>query len=355
MPFLERVELSAALRYSGFDGSFDNLSYHAGAVWSPLPGLTLRATAASAFRAPSIRDLFLGPQDDFPSIADPCALRVGRLESPLVAANCEADGLGAGVQDDRTQLRQQRVGNPNLEPETAETFGLGLVLEDLPLRGLRLTLDYYDHVISDGIRVLEAREILSACYDRDFRGFCDNVVRSSAGTIDSVLTPTVNASLVSARGLDASLRYQSPETAAGRFGLGLDGTLALDLDFGSGSVVDSYSSGVQAAYRIQAFVDWAWRFLGANLQLRYLPGIDECPGGCLNTSQFRRVSDYLQLDLQLSAAFVTPLGTTRFSGGLLNLSDTEPPFVAVAFGPASDRRNYDFVGRQFYLRITQAF
>src|SRR4029077_1937465 len=72
-PFIEQLELSAAGRYVNYNTFGDKFTYKLGARYTPVRDLTVRGTWSTAFRAPSISELFLGNHENAPAATDPCA------------------------------------------------------------------------------------------------------------------------------------------------------------------------------------------------------------------------------------------------------------------------------------------
>ena len=83
-------------------------AYKVGARLSPVPDVTLRGTFSTAFRAPSIADLYAGTYDSFPADTDPCA---DREQGTPVDAACDQDGLPDDFADDRMQMTAKNGGN----------------------------------------------------------------------------------------------------------------------------------------------------------------------------------------------------------------------------------------------------
>ena len=99
---------------------------------------------------------------------------------------------------------------------------------------------------------------------------------------------------------------------------------------------------------------------GAGFNIRYIGGIKECedndcigrPGGI---AEARDVDANVTADLFGSYSLKTPAGTSSLSVGVNNVLDQDPPDIYNGFLAASDAGTYDYMGRYFYARFTQAF
>ena len=102
-----------------------NGTYKLGARYSPIRDLTLRATWGTAFRAPSVAELYGGTADNYPLITDPC-----RAPTGAVKARCAANGVPGGASGDPSPQYLEQIGaDPDLGPETATTFPAGVVVQ----------------------------------------------------------------------------------------------------------------------------------------------------------------------------------------------------------------------------------
>jgi len=111
-----RLQGNLAVRHSHYDSFGGATTGRVGLWFAPSPQWTFRATAAQAFRAPSILELFEGGRTtNLPGI-DPCA---GGPPLPGCA------GVPASYRQGGSQVVSLVSGNPDLQPETAEQFNLG--------------------------------------------------------------------------------------------------------------------------------------------------------------------------------------------------------------------------------------
>jgi outer membrane receptor protein involved in Fe transport len=68
----------------------------------------------------------------------------------------------------------------------------------------------------------------------------------------------------------------------------------------------------------------------------------------------RKVHPYVTGDLFASYNLDSTAGRTVIAGGINNVIDADPATI-YNHGPDGDPSGYDFIGRFFYLRLTQAF
>ena len=224
LPFAEFMEVSSAFRFGDYSTVGSNWTYKADAVYSPFEDLTLRGGYSRAIRAPNIGELF-GPLDqNFFNVQDPCSeSEIAELEgggtaggaerAALRRQNCGALGRPDGFEsaiDDAT-LPGVTGGNPDLEEETAITFTIGAIMEPRWVPGLRMSLDYWNIDIENGIGVSPPQEILDLCVEAAGgidNQFCNQVSRDP-GTfeITNIQQVGLNFSAIEAEGVDYEVVY----------------------------------------------------------------------------------------------------------------------------------------------------
>ncbi|WP_269521169.1 TonB-dependent receptor domain-containing protein [Alteromonas sp. BMJM2] len=135
MDFAERLELRTAYRSSDYDPYGTHDAWTVGSVWSPVETFSVRTTYSEAVRVPNINEAFaptfaatLGAGDD------PCNQNFIEAGSEFREANCIAligDSVADGSYDSTNFLSAfvagTTGGNPDLEPEEAETITIGTV------------------------------------------------------------------------------------------------------------------------------------------------------------------------------------------------------------------------------------
>jgi outer membrane receptor protein involved in Fe transport len=384
MPFAESIEATGAVRVFNYSSFGSDYTYKFGGRWRPVRDLTLRGTYSTAFRAPSIGELYGGQADNFAGVSDPCASGVP-LTGPLHDA-CAAQGANVvNNGDDQTQLRSRIGGNPKLTPERAKIFTVGIVFEPTMVRNFSMTLDYYHFDITNTVATVGENVILNSCYPSTpgvASRYCDLVQRDPAtGKIRQIFNLNQNVGAFNTDGIDLSLRYALP-TDYGRFGFVFDGTWLhkFDVTLADGSVIkgrgvydlgSGVNAGVYPAFKANGGLTFGLAGLNVGVTERFIGSYWECGGdsglmgpgenGLCNSSQnghasnARKVDPYFQTDLYAAYGLNTGFGKTTLAVGLNNAFNKAPPVVYGAFTPTSDPTAYDFMGRFVWGRLTQTF
>lgn len=129
LPGLERLTFTAAARYEHYDRFGGSLDPEVGLLWSPVSGLSLRASYGTSFRAPLLSEsIGLYNVFYFPAFV-------------LTAAGPPASGIALATGGT----------NPDVGPEQSESWTAGLDFEPRFAPGLRLRVNYYDIHFSERI------------------------------------------------------------------------------------------------------------------------------------------------------------------------------------------------------------
>jgi outer membrane receptor protein involved in Fe transport len=369
----EIVEAIAAARVFSYSNFGSDWTYKFGGRYSPIRDVTVRGTYSTAFRAPSIADLFFGQSDSFPNVSDPCAGSPTAIDPN--SALGKACGAAVNNLDTAKQLRSQIGGNPDLMPETAKIFTAGVVLEPTMIRNFTITVDYYNLKIDQPITAIGVSNILNGCYLNGNGAFCNYITRDvNSQRIINVSNLQHNAGKESTDGVDFALRYVTP-SPVGRFGFIFDGTWLRrrDRTLADGTFIPGKgtfdlnsqgSYGTNPAFKFNSGVTWALMNLGAGVSMRYIGPFKECgdssglmagTGACyIDQTYVRTVHPYATYDLYVSYNLKTDVGKTAFAVGVNNLFDTAPPVIYNGFN-TSDPSAYDFGGRRVYGRIAHTF
>ncbi|HEY5947429.1 MAG TPA: TonB-dependent receptor [Kofleriaceae bacterium] len=365
------LEISLAARGYTYDTFGSGVTYKAGGLFRTVGGIAVRGTYSTAFRAPSVGELFQGRSDSFPSVEDPCDTEPPSADMPItlspeVAAECAREGVPADASFGTSQQRSSVGGNPDLDPETAKVITGGIVYE--PLKGLGLTLDYWQIAIDNSIVALNPAVILSNCYQHGLRSYCDQIQRDPVThAISYILDPINNVGGLSTSGLDFSIAY-AYKNAAGSFRHALEGTYLFKYDVDTGEVSDDgktqilhgkgyYDLGVLPDIKFNIFTTWSHPSgFGAGFNTRFINSFYECDGdNCNDAMNGRRtVPKYFTGDVFADYTVKNTVGTTRVALGVNNVANLDPPTI-YSETPNSDAGAYDFMGRYFYVRLSQLF
>jgi iron complex outermembrane receptor protein len=216
IPVLDALDVNASYRHSSYDTGVKTNTFGLGFIATPSSGLRVRGSWQRAVRAANLQELF-SPQyrggfglDG----GDPCA-----GDAPVRSlAECQRTGVRADryghIIDNPEPFGTYPAtlgGNPALEPETANTYTLGLVLN--PSQDFGATIDYFDIRIDDTIASIDGAVILEQCLDTGAPFFCGLVRRDTASSAlwyGDANVVAINRNIGKARvaGADAAFSYR---------------------------------------------------------------------------------------------------------------------------------------------------
>lgn len=378
-PMAEVLTLEGSVRWTDVDFlSGSNSVFKVAAEWAPVEDVRFRATYSEGFRAPNIGELFLGQQQSAESYTDPCRNYGTSGTDPNTVANCQADGLAPDFNLATFQATTLQGGNPNLEPETSESFTFGIVIQPTAVENLTITLDYFDIKIEDAVGTAPTSEVISSCYSSAnfsdplcalivgpaFPGVDETPSPGAPGRrntnlqISGVLQSEANLSTYETSGIDFQVDYGF-NTGFGLVDLRVSGTYldAYDyLPFAGGETVKLAGNfgGDPAFGNPAAFSEWQVNYSarltrenwGANVIARFMSetdDIDAAPGNLENTADA-----ITYFDIQ---GYYTWENTT-FTAGVRNLTDEEPPYVTAYDDMNTLQFSYDTQGRYYYARVS---
>ena len=97
-------------------------------------------------------------------------------------------------------------GNPEVDPEQADTLTYGLVYQPSWLSGFALSVDWFDIDMQDAIGQLGAQEIVDQCF-AGAAAICDLITRDSGGSVILIENVFINTDAARTRGLDIEASY----------------------------------------------------------------------------------------------------------------------------------------------------
>ncbi|MFC7536070.1 TonB-dependent receptor domain-containing protein [Sphingomonas sp. GCM10030256] len=172
-PFFESLTLEAGARYSDYHilgaGGYNTWTYKAGGSWEPGAGVKFRGNYSRAVRAPNIGELFTPQTTGLTNLGiDPCAGAAPTTNADLRAI-CLAQGAPVGTIGSITnptagQANAVFGGNLELQPEKANTYTVGVVLQPDFLPRFSMSVDYYNIRIKDVIGSALPGDVINACF-----------------------------------------------------------------------------------------------------------------------------------------------------------------------------------------------
>ncbi|MGV3592194.1 MAG: TonB-dependent receptor domain-containing protein [Gammaproteobacteria bacterium] len=185
----DRLDVNLAARYTKYSTIDAVWAWKGGMDWQIYDDLRVRLTRSRDIRAGNMTELF-------DTTATNAFIEPGQ------------DPLRPG--DERYIAKNVNGGNPNVEPEEADTITYGFVYQPSWLEGAALSIDYYDIKIKDAISNIGVNNILDFCGNQGV--FCDLIEREPGGRISAINNTTVNVGEARTRGLDYELSYRAPVT-----------------------------------------------------------------------------------------------------------------------------------------------
>ena len=379
---VERLEAVLGYRHSEYASAGGVDAYKAELLYDPVPALRLRSSFQHAVRAPSIFELYqpLLPvsygADSFPgSIIDPCTAGSDeRKANPAqVEALCLAQGMPADALaefEDSDGIHFGVIGgNPELEPETADTLTVGFALQSWSehplLSSMRFSLDWYRIEMDDAIVQLTALDYVPLCFDpRTNPNFsasyelCRLFSRDPASG-DIVDLTDINQNIVGfeVSGVDAQFDW-SFGLGPGEMGVNVlaswMGEFVVTKVQGLPSVDDVGRVGVDLGashpeWKWNLNLSYAWNSLVVGGQWRYIDGMRD-------RDEDYSVPSYDYLDVFATYEFGPGmLDGLTLRAGVENVTDDDPPLIPSSVAANTDPSQYDLLGRRYSLSASYRF
>ncbi|AEI38465.1 MAG: TonB-dependent receptor [Zymomonas mobilis subsp. pomaceae] len=376
---VNELSLNGGFRYSDYSSSGSVMSYKGQMVYSPVRGVALRGGYNRAVRAPSIQELYSPTSVALDGSTDPCAGPAADLS--MTAAQCSRLGVspsqyGTITDNTASQYNGLTGGNPNLKPETANTFTGGIALT--PFRRFNFTADFFDIKIKNIINQLGADNILQLCGLKGL--YCDRIHRDENGSLwrsqnGYVSDTLMNVGSLSTRGVDFGVNYSYPlGSKYGNLSASMNGTWLLNYKTNPGGGATTYNcAGLFGAvcgmpmpkWRHQVRVSWdlpkgygfsaMWRFVGA---VKSDVGTSANPAGTATSSFDRKIGNVSYLDL---TAYYKVTDKVTLSAGVNNVLDTDPPLITSQNGSGAIYNGntyastYDVYGRYIFAGLSYDF
>lgn len=396
-----KLEGVVGYRYSDYELAGGTDSWKAELLYQPLDPLLFRGSLQRAVRVPNIFELY-DPQlpDRWESnpdwgIGDPCeagsehragpnAVGVERLcieqgvPPELLAEFWDQDGAHFGVAG----------GNPELEPEKADTLTLGFVVRswsDSSLwSAMQFSLDWYRIEIEDAIETVYFWDASRLCFDAevnpDFSNsniWCGFFSRDPlTGEIANVTQILSNVDGFKVSGVDLQFDWQI-QAGPGAFGFN---ALVSWMDYfeyiqppglpafnkvgyiGGG---DNGYDGIGEArpewkWVVNLRYDWSPFALG--VRWNHIDGLTDLWE--LLSQEYEWDEEYVSIQVPSYDYFSTFFSYSASEGvlsgvsvtvGVENLTDEDPPLIDSGPQANTDPSQYDVLGRRYYVRLSYRF
>lgn len=417
IPMIEQFNIELGGRYSDYSTTGSSYTYKILADWEVTDWLRLRGGYNRAERAPNIGELYLAAQQTFGFnfAGDLCAkgnplpfsANDANANGDAVEAVCrvlmnqsgdptaddffyqqDGDGVyinGAGATGTFGFAFPTTVGNPNLTPETADTWTAGFVLQPYfggAVSRARLTVDWFSIKVNDAIGVQSVAVAQRQCLDPIFNPavltdataaannqFCDAITRNTQnGGLGNVFVTYVNNGRFHVSGVDVALDLGfdvGPGTlnlnVLGNYQLGfkvaeLPTDPMVDYTGTTGTTANGLNNGAYE-YRVLTTLGYTWGAASLGIQWQHLSGVEDSTEASFPTPTTGYPS-YNLFDLNGTYALSDSVNL-RF--GVQNLFNKAPPLGNINTANTSPATNgqlsggsynalfYDTNGRRFYL------
>lgn len=388
--FFRYLGLEAGYRYSDYgvgSNSFSTDTYKLGIDFAPIRDIRFRAAYNRAVRAPNIQELFAPQRVALNGNSDPCA---GNAPAATLA-QCQAQGVSAAqygtiAGNPAGQYNGLIGGNPNLQPEIADTYTVGIVLQPSFIPRLAITIDWFKIKIDQPIQPIGQDTILATCVQTLDPLFCGLIRRDQFGSLwrtgtGFVIDQPQNVGAFSTRGIDIGIGYSLPiSDSLGSVNFNMVGTW-LDQLITDNGVTDPYDcAGLYGLICTTPNPEWRHKLrmtyshpsgLGFSLQWRYFSAVtlDRASDQAVLQGTFapfnERIPSQSYFDLTLTARIGDHY---NFRLGVNNILDREPPIVGAngtsavinsctgVFCSGNTFPNvYDAMGRYIFAGITLDF
>lgn len=388
MTMADFLAIEIGARYSNYKNAGEVNTYKYGGEWQPVEGVRFRTMVQKSVRAPNLAEAFEEQtRDSFSYVGpntsqDPCSASA----DPIGAGNvekCVLQGIPEnqlGIYEATSSFPATYIygGNPDLIPESADTFTLGVVLNLDFIPKWQISVDYFDLEVTDTIGDLDATLV---CFDANNSEnlFCNNIRRDPISyNVIELFEPVVNRGSLKTTGIDTQVHYQSElpgflsiGNAGADINLNVIWTHLTQNSFQENAVAESYECAGKFGFpcnwfkdgttypddRVTTNINYLAGDLNIHLTWRWIGGSDNAvpiwtdiigaPDPDLVVAD---IGSENYIDLGFGYQFTDNIHA-RFN--VLNLLDSDPPFVAdAAWQNNVDTGMYDIFGRSYFLGVS---
>jgi outer membrane receptor protein involved in Fe transport len=395
------LSIDAGYRTSDYSTSGTADTWKFEVQYAPVNSTRLRASVNRAIRAPSIIELF-NPQNvgKITIGADPCAptfdanfnvvSAVNTLQECLrtvapsqAAAFTAAYGNGGTTnqipQGTANQLSQLQGGNTLLQPETADTYSIGVSLTPDRLQRFTASVDYWHIKIEDQVGTLPAGVSLNGCPDTGDPVFCSQLSRQpQTFTLDGasvagggyIIQTSQNIAASETSGIDVQGNYRLDFQSRGSLNLALAASYMLSQETTPYPGAHTYDCTGLFGLTCQT-VNPVWRHVlratwqtpsrvSVTASWRYIAEVKEDNNDSDPTLNNASFAGFDSFNAKIGAQNYFDLAATysikkiELRAGINNITDKAPPFLGseiVGGGSPNTYGTYDIFGRQVFFAV----
>lgn len=375
--FAKSLSFEGAYRYSEYGSGVSTATYKAGLDWQVIPDVRLRGSYQRSVRAPNVIELFsaqsiglfdLNAQSN--GLYDPCA----GTNPAATAAQCANSGVTAAqygtiADNPAGQFNFLGGGNPNLDPETADTYTIGAMFTPSMLPGFTMSIDYWNIEVTNLISVVDPTLSVRECVFNGNASLCSLINRGTGGTLWAnntgyVVATNTNIGGLKTNGVDilANYTFDIPtQRNMGELSWDFVGTYMNELvtDAIPGAVAPYDCAGFYSSscgtpnpvWRHKLNVTWntPWSW-STRIGWRYFGKVD-------NFSPGDPINDTLPAQNYFDMSFTFhPKDNVTLRAGVNNIFDKEPPLSSVVGAGAGNGNTYpqvyDALGRYLFIGAT---
>jgi outer membrane receptor protein involved in Fe transport len=375
MPGAKLLSAEFAYRFSDYGSGLNTDTYKIAGDWAPMEDFRFRASYQRAVRAPNVIELYTAQGLSlFDMDEDPCGASADVTDTDL-RDRCILTGqtlaqFGTAVDSPAGQYNVFQGGNPDLTPEEATTYTLGIVFTPTFVSGLNFSIDYYNIEVENIINTYGAANTIADCYQGGDLAACAKIQRNSAGNLwttgSQVDDFNINVGFLKTSGWDFVANYSLDIGDFGGLSFNFVGTKVEEL-LGSQSTVgdcagkfggvcgtiNGSGNGPTPEWRHRLRVGWdtpwgidvsgTWRHIG---EVDYEGGDRPLDGSFDAENYFDLFASWKATD------------SAKFRVGVNNVFDNDPPLsrsVGTTGNGNTYPQTYDALGRYIFMGFTLDF
>ncbi len=353
LPAVKELSLDAAVRWFDYNTFGSDLTWKLGLTWRLNDSLMVRGVASTAFRAPTVDELYGGNVGSYDYLTDPCSGYGSLSSDSTVYQNCDAQIGNTSYEYTDSQIETTYTTVDNLSPEEADTVTVGLVFSPTFLDGFSATVDYYNIKLTNAISRIDTQVYLDNCYAGS-ESHCSvlSLTRDEiTGNIDYMEAPLTNVGVLETSGVDVNLAYNF--SAAGLdWGVNLDTTRLIkytDDGVDYTGKIDGINGGY-AEWKANLGLKVSQDDWTVSYKARYIGSM---------TDDYYASYDLVQ---ETSAVVYHDVSGQYFfndtwsvSAGVDNLFNKKPPYIYSWNDMNTVPEVYDVMGRYYHAKVTARF